>query len=214
MYAALYVVDSLDAYHNDAEAFFVKTAPTIKDELLASIGKSHDWKLEELIDSVKPLEAPRSYDVGLNAFKVGACIACHKIGDDGVEIGPDLTKLDVKKQNPEHILRSLIDPSGEIDEKYQPYTFVLTNGKVVTGMILKDDAASVTVTENPLAKTKPVVLLKKDIDEQVKSKKSIMPEGLLGKLTREEILDLVGFIHAGGDKKKEIFGGGHEHHEH
>ena len=36
-----------------------------------------------------------------------------------------------------------------------------------------------------------------------------MPKGLLDKLTREEILDLVAYIAAGGDPKHAVFQGGH-----
>ncbi|MEX1042559.1 MAG: PVC-type heme-binding CxxCH protein [Pirellulaceae bacterium] len=215
MYAALYVVESLDDYRADAAAFFAKSESMIQDELLKSIGQSYEWTMDELADSVKPLTAPRSYEVGLNAFKVASCVACHKVGDEGVELGPDLTKLEMKKQMPEYILRSLLDPSADIDEKYQSYSFALVDGKVVTGMIVEETSEVVKVIENPLASGKPLAIPTADIEERVKSTVSIMPQGLLGKLTREEILDLIGFVHAGGDKKHKVFGGeGHEHHGH
>lgn len=215
MYAALYVVESLDEYREDATAFFAKSESMIEDELLKSIGQSYEWTLEELADSVKPLTTPRSYEIGRNAFKVASCIACHKVGDEGVELGPDLTKLEMKNRTPEFILRSLLDPSADIDEKYQSYSFALVDGKVVTGMIVEETSEVVKVIENPLASGKPLEIPTADIEERVKSTVSIMPQGLLGKLTKEEILDLIGFVHAGGDKKHKVFGGeGHEHHGH
>ena len=55
------------------------------------------------------------------------------------------------------------------------------------------------VIENPLAKAEPVVLKKADIAERKKSPTSIMPKGLLDKLTREEILDLIAYVAAGGE---------------
>ena len=68
----------------------------------------------------------------------------------------------------------------------------------------------VKVIENPLAKAEPMVLKKSDIDERKKSPTSIMPKGLLDKLTREEILDLVAYIDRQGDPKHKLFQGGHE----
>ena len=65
--------------------------------------------------------------------------------------------------------------------------------------------------ENPLAKTEPVLLDRADIDERAKSPTSIMPKGLLDKLTREEILDLIAYIAARGDAKAAVFHGQHEH---
>ena len=215
MYAALYVVESLDDYHADPDAFFVKHSGLVEDELLALIGKERDWKLEELIDSVKPLEGPRSFDVGRNAFKVSSCIACHKLGGEGQQIGPELTKLDDEKRNAEHILRSLITPSEKIDEKYQQHQFII-DGRPITGMIVKETDADITVVDNPLATNrKPMVIAKAAIEERIPSKLSIMPTGLLGKLTREEILDLIAYIHAGGDKRHKLFGEHeHGHHDH
>jgi hypothetical protein len=67
------------------------------------------------------------------------------------------------------------------------------------------------VIENPLARTVPVVLKRADIDERSKSPASIMPKGLLDKLTREEILDLIAYIAARGDSKAPLFQGQHEH---
>ena len=66
--------------------------------------------------------------------------------------------------------------------------------------------------ENPLAKTTPVVLKKSEIESRAKSPASIMPKGLLDKLTLEEILDLVAYIVARGDPKHKVFQGEHEHH--
>ena len=58
-------------------------------------------------------------------------------------------------------------------------------------------------------KDKPTVIRKADIEEQKKSDISLMPMGLLNKLSREEILDLIAFVYARGDKKDKLFG---EHH--
>jgi hypothetical protein len=50
-----------------------------------------------------------------------------------------------------------------------------------------------------------------EIVDRAKSPNSIMPKGLLDKLTREEILDLVTYVAAGGDPKSPLFQGGHDH---
>ncbi|MCA9249421.1 MAG: c-type cytochrome, partial [Planctomycetales bacterium] len=213
MYAALYVVEDLDAYRADPAAYLASAKLPIEDELLKLIGQSREWTIDELIEFVQPLETGRSFEVGQNAFKVASCISCHKMGVEGQQIGPELTKLDPMKRNAEHILRSLIAPSEKIDEKFQPYVFELASGQIVTGMIIEETANEVKVIENPLAKADPIVIVKDDIDFRQKSATSIMPLGLASKLTREEILDLVAFVLAGGDKKNAIFERGHNHHE-
>ena len=78
-------------------------------------------------------------------------------------------------------------------------------------MILEETPEAVKVIENPLAKAEPLVIAKKSIESRKASPKSIMPEGLLSKLTREEILDLVAYIASQGNKDDEWFGGHHHH---
>jgi putative heme-binding domain-containing protein len=208
MHAALYVVESLDEFDQDADAFYAKNEPLIKDELLKLIGKEYEWTIEELVESVKPLEVPRSFEVGQSVFKVANCATCHQMGTkEGLQIGPDLTKLDTTKKNAEAILRSVIKPAETIEEKYQTNIFLLDTGLTVTGMILEETDETIKVIENPLSKAKPIVIEKDEIDERAKSTKSIMPEALTNRLNREELLDVIAYVYAKGDKKHKIYKG-------
>ncbi len=211
MYGALYVVESLTEYQADPSAYLAAHKLPVEDELLKLVGQSHEWKVDELLESVKALGHDRSFEVGLNAFKVAGCVACHRLGEQGQQFGPELGKLEPQKRNPEHILRSLLTPSDKIDEKFQTWVFELDSGKPVTGMILEETPDSIKLIENPLAKAEPLVIAKSSIDSRQKSAKSIMPEGLASKLTREEVLDLIAYIVAQGDKDHELFHGHHHH---
>jgi putative heme-binding domain-containing protein len=129
----------------------------------------------------------------------------------GNEFGPDFTKLD-PKLTPTDILKEILDPSAKINDKYQTNQFLLGDGKTVTGLVLAETPDVIKIIENPLAKAEPLVLNRGDIVERQRSKLSIMPKGLLEKLTREEILDLIAFISSRGNREHEVFrGGGHEH---
>ena len=159
---------------------------------------------------VEGLRSGRSYGNGKQMFQVANCVACHKLDGVGTEIGPDLAKLDPKLGSLD-ILKELLDPSVRINEKYQTYTFELESGKVVTGLILSEDKDRIKVIENPLAKAEPAVLRKSDIVERKKSPTSVMPKGLLDKLTREEILDLIAYVASRGDSRNKLFQHDHGH---
>jgi putative heme-binding domain-containing protein len=210
MYAALYVVEDLDEYLADPEGYLVKHPLPAADELLKFLRPRKEWKFEDLAASMEKLGG-RSYSSGKQVFQVAACVACHKFDGVGTELGPDLTKLDPKQQSPVEILRDIIEPSFRINEKYQTYVFETNAGKIITGMVLEETGDTVKVIENPLAKAEPVILKKSDIAERKKSPTSIMPKGLLDRLTREEILDLVAYIAAKADPKHKLFQGGHDH---
>ncbi|MFO0816439.1 MAG: PVC-type heme-binding CxxCH protein [Pirellulales bacterium] len=213
MYGALYVVESLDEYQANPEQYLAAHPLPLADELLKSIGRNTEWKFDDLIPTVRQLPPGRAFEVGKNLFKAANCVGCHKLGGEGRELGPDLAKLDPKKRTTDHLLRSIVEPSKEIDEKYQSHVFVLDSGKTVTGMIVAETPTEVKVLVDPLAKGEPAVLAKSEIEERRKSTASIMPQGLLNKLTREEILDLVAYVLAGGDKKHALYGDHQHHHD-
>ena len=211
MYGALFVVADVDAYEADPDGYLAANKLEIKDELLAYTGTSHEWKLAELADGVKPLAGGRNFEVGKQVFKVASCVSCHRLNKEGQQFGPDLAKLDSAKKGPDHILRSILEPSHEIEEKYYSNTFQLDSGMVITGMVVEENDQMVKVIQNPLAKAEAIVIPKNTIEERVKAKKSIMPEGLANKLSREEILDLIAYVFAKGDKKNKLFES-HDHH--
>jgi putative heme-binding domain-containing protein len=212
MYGAMYVVADLDEYLANPEDYLAKHPLPIKDELLKYTRPRTEWKFDELKASVEEMKDGRSYTNGKQLFQVAACVSCHKFNGVGTEFGPDLTKIDPKQQSPVEILHDIIEPSFRINEKYYQYTFELKSGKSVTGLILEEKNGEVKVIENPLLKAEPRVIKVSDIDTRTKSNVSLMPKGLLDKLTREEILDLVAYVMAKGDPNHPLFKGEHEHH--
>ncbi len=211
MYAALYVVADLDAYQEDAEGYMVEHPLPIKDELLKPGNRGKEWAMADFADVLKKLPTGRNYQVGRELFKVASCVACHKMNGEGQNFGPELTKLDPKKRTTQHIISSMLEPSKEIEDKYRSYTFYLFDGRVIRGLIVKENQDSVEVAVDPLLQKKPTIIATDDIDERVKADVSLMPMGLLNKLTQEEILDLVAYVIAGGNPKSHLFD--HSHHQ-
>jgi putative heme-binding domain-containing protein len=217
MHGALYVVADLDAYLENPEAYVAKNPLSIKDDLLKFNRPRTEWKLEELTDSLKEMEAKgsRNFANGKQMFTVATCVACHKFGGQGNEFGPDLTKLDPKVfRNSLDVAEHVLEPAKRIDDKYAMYRLVLDNDKVITAMIVEEKDGLVKVIENPLASTKPLELKSSSIVERKKLTTSIMPKGLLDKLTREEILDLLAYVWGKADPKAKFFGNAHDHHNH
>jgi putative heme-binding domain-containing protein len=214
MHGALYVVADLEAYQENPEGYLAKNPLTVKDDLLKFNRPRTEWKLDELADAVKEMEMKggRSFANGKQMFTVATCVACHKFGGQGNEFGPDLAKLDPKTfKSAVDVLDHILDPSKKIDDKYAVYRIVLTNEKVITAMIVETKDGVVKVIENPLASTKPLEIKETDIAEKTKAPTSLMSKGLLDKLTRDEILDLLAYVWGRADPKSKLFGGGHDH---
>jgi putative heme-binding domain-containing protein len=211
MFGALYVVSDLDECLADAEGYLAKNPLLVSDALLKFNRPRKEWKYEDLVVAVDNLDHGRSYANGKQMFQVANCVACHKLHGVGYEIGADLTKLDPKTK-PTEILRDVLEPSHRINEKYQTWVLETESGKLITGLILEETPTQVKVIENPLAKNEPVLLKPSEIVNRKKSDQSIMPKGLLDKLSREEILDLLAYLIARGDAGHKLFkDSGHSH---
>ena len=210
MYGALYVVADLSGYEADSAAYLAANNLEMKDDLLKYLGRNTDWQLDDLKGDVMHIShRANNFEVGQTLFKAAACVGCHKLNNQGNNIGPDLTKLPPEYSKVD-VLEHLLNPSKKIDKKYQSNVIALKSGKVLTGLITEETGDQLKVIDNPAAPDKITVVLKSDIEERMPSDVSIMPKGVLNKLTREEIFDLLAFVLGGGDKKNAMF----EEHKH
>jgi putative membrane-bound dehydrogenase-like protein len=116
------------------------------------------------------------------------CAACHTLFGAGGKIGPDLTGS--QRTNLDYVLSNVIDPSAIVAGDYQVTLVQTTDGRVVTGMVKLEDEQSLTLQ----TATDTVVLPKDEIENRKKTVTSMMPEGLFGKLTTEQIRDLVAYL--------------------
>jgi putative heme-binding domain-containing protein len=197
-----------------AVAYRAKNPLTVKDDLLKFNRPRTEWKLEELADAVKEMEAKggRNFANGKQMFTVATCVACHQFGGQGTNFGPDLAKLDPKTfKSAADVLDHILDPSKKIDDKYAVWRLELTNEKVLTAMIVEEKDGIVKVNENPVASAKPIELKATDIAQRAKAKTSMMSKGLLDKLSRDEVLDLLAYVWGRADPKSKFFAGGHDH---
>ena len=143
--------------------------------------------------------APNNENVmrGMTAFSKARCDQCHKLDGHGVDLGPNL-KETAKKLRNELLIKQIIQPSSEITAKYQAHKFLLSDGSVIAGVIAKETKRDLMVMKNLLTPKLLTKVSKDGIEEQVKSKVSAMPKGLLDVLTREEVNDLMTYLQSDG----------------
>jgi putative heme-binding domain-containing protein len=116
------------------------------------------------------------------------CASCHRLFGEGGAIGPELTGS--QRANLGYILENLLDPSAIVPFDYQVTILETKDGRFLTGIIKKEDDKTVTVqTQNDV-----VTILKNEIESRERTQLSLMPDGLLDKMTSDEIRDLVAFL--------------------
>ncbi len=125
------------------------------------------------------------------------CATCHRLENEGFEIGPDLLSA-LKTKTKETLLIDILDPSREVDPRYLNYVVITKNEQVLTGMIVSETAASLVLRR---AENAQDTLLRSDIDVIQSTAKSLMPEGLQEQMTRQEIADVIEYLMAVAKKK-------------
>ncbi len=119
-----------------------------------------------------------------------ACAGCHRVGGKGRWVGPDLSTIGVKYGR-EELLQSILNPSAAVGYNYRPYVLALKDGRVITGLPLQESEGAIVLKT---AEGKTVRVTRADIEESEVSPVSLMPEGLAGTLTNQELVDLMTYL--------------------
>jgi putative heme-binding domain-containing protein len=122
-------------------------------------------------------------------FFAAVCATCHKIGDVGVNVGPDL--LSVADHSPEYYLLHVLDPNRAVEAKYTNYVVETKTGKMLTGVLTGETGNSLTLTG---AGGKPETVLRADLKRLRATPLSAMPEGLEVGRTPQDFADLIAYL--------------------
>ena len=116
------------------------------------------------------------------------CGSCHVLFGEGRKLGPDLTGSN--RRNIDYLLENVIDPGASVGADFRAVSFVLEDGRAITGVISAADDRTLTVQTAQAA----IVLDRRDIAEQAVQQQSLMPDGLLSKLSDQDVRDLVAYL--------------------
>ena len=117
------------------------------------------------------------------------CATCHKQGNVGHEVGPNLASLTTK--TPESLLTAILDPSAAVESKYLNFVVATTSGRSVIGMLATETGSSLTIVA---AEGKTESVLRSDIEELRSTGKSLMPDGLEKEMTQQDLADVIEFV--------------------
>ena len=108
---------------------------------------------------------------------------------EGGQIGPDLSQY--QRDDVLRMLLHIVNPSAEIREGFETYSVLTEDGRVVSGFLADQDKQVIVVRGSD---GQNITVAREDIDEMLKQGKSLMPEGLLDKMTDQQVRDLFAFL--------------------
>ena len=163
----------------------------------------NSWTMADFATDLGKMSS-RNFQRGRQAFVDSQCLACHRMGDEGGGVGPDLTAIS-SRFNRIDILESILEPDKVLSEQFQNTTVILKNEEDYTGRLVDETPDQIVLVPNQLEPDKTVTVKKSDIVQRKASTVSPMPTGLANVLTREELLDLLAFLEAGGTPNHAAF---------
>src|SRR5262249_39247723 len=147
---------------------------------------------QKVVEEYRPaLELAADAKRGKLVFKKN-CATCHRLEDEGVEVGPDLLSA-LRNKSREQLLTDILDPSREVDPRYLNYLVTTKKGQTLSGMIAAETAASITLRRGEKAED---TVLRSQIDEIQATAKSLMPDGLEMQVNKQEMADLIAYLQA------------------
>jgi putative membrane-bound dehydrogenase-like protein len=125
---------------------------------------------------------------GLDVYKQN-CMRCHKLGDLGYALGPDLATISGRSK--EELLENILDPNANIVSGYEEYTCETRDRRTVSGILVNQNATSVTLRRGP---NEEDTVLRSNILELRASMVSAMPEGLERLIDLQQMADLLAYL--------------------
>jgi len=171
-------------------AGFPDSVRAAAEPLLAQHKEEEAARVEKLLE-LEPLVTSGDVGRGRRIFfgDQVACHTCHAIGDEGGNLGPDLTTVGLIRSGHD-IVESVLFPSASLVQDFETY-IVETEWETFDGVIARQDADSITLRTGV---GEEVHVNRSEITSMTLSPISKMPDGLDTALTREEMVDLLTFL--------------------
>ena len=122
-------------------------------------------------------------------FGKATCWTCHTLGEEGGNLGPDLTSIQ-KDRSPHDILEAILYPGVSFVREYETYE-ISTRSQKYLGIIQEQSPEAIVLGLGPQAAVR--IAREEIVDMQLKNI-SLMPQGLGELLSEQELVDLVAFL--------------------
>ena len=146
-------------------------------------------ELDEMLASLEKGDIRRGQAV-FNSSET-ACLACHSIGYQGGDIGPDLTRIGQIRERKD-LLEAIVYPSASFVRSYEPVVAV-TASDSISGVPIEETDSHLLLAVNA---DEQVRIPRSDIEEVRPGTVSVMPSGLDEQLSRGQLADLLAFLEA------------------
>jgi putative heme-binding domain-containing protein len=163
------------------------------DQRVAALTKGlppADQKLAALIKqrTARLASAKPDREAGAKLF-AKHCAACHRIGDQGGKVGPNLDGVGIRGL--ERLLEDTLDPNRNVDAAFRARVLNLTDGTTKTGLMLRVEGEVLVMADD---QGKEFRVPTKDIESNRETALSPMPANFGEVIPEAEFRDLIGYL--------------------
>ena len=164
----------------------IKLADMVKEDP-STVARQYA-RMRELMGYLKDGDAKRGEKLFADASK-SLCITCHVKGDQGVDFGPDLTKIGTVRTRRD-LLEAIVFPSSTI-ARYYELVHVQTKQGETSGLLREERVGALVLGAGPGAEQSIPL---EDVVSAQYSNNSLMPEVFDGLLNPQEIADIIAYL--------------------
>ena len=150
------------------------------------------------IDTVRTLLTDASLtrgniENGQTVYLKSQCQSCHQGVQDvpGRIFGPDLSGV-TRRLTREQLADAILSPSKEVSDRFRATEIETTSGSSYSGFVTEQSADQIVIATQTNILTVP----RTELESIQPLKTSLMPEGLLGDSTQQDIIDLLSFLNS------------------
>jgi putative heme-binding domain-containing protein len=117
------------------------------------------------------------------------CAACHKKGDLGQLVGPQLDGI--ASRGPARVIEDILAPNRNVDVAFRYTTVTLKDGRVLQGLKRREEGEAIVFADLTGRET---TLAKSSITKQEPTELSLMPAALGAAIPEEDFVNLLAFL--------------------
>jgi putative heme-binding domain-containing protein len=156
-------------------------------------GPGREWTIDEVAKLAESGLDGRDKAHGKEVFRGALCAACHRFGNEGGSVGPDLTNLSGRFK-PRDIAEAIHDPGKVISDQFAFDLITRKDGTELTGKIVGEKDEKWLIATSPFDFSQTVEIERNDIKGRKLSPISPMPPGLINRLNPDELKDLLAYL--------------------